>query len=99
MAQPVAQHSGNAAETNADRDVEPDRRDVQIAELQDAVIEISRVISDRDTVGVAKLHDRIEALEAKLTEQEQAVRHVLTMLIEWGETGAVPGEGEQTPNL
>lgn len=33
--------------------------------------------------GNAELRARIEALEARLDEQQQVLRHTLTMLIEW----------------
>ncbi len=55
-------------------------RDAQIAELQQAVIELSRSVGS----------DRTEALQARLEEQERTVRHVLTMLIEWIESGEKP---------
>ncbi|MHA6317352.1 XrtA/PEP-CTERM system-associated ATPase [Altererythrobacter sp. CAU 1778] len=70
-------------------------RDDKIAELQQAVIELSDELS---SIQAAKgssgdgedLNDRFAALEAKLSEQEAAMRHTLIMLIEWveGETGA-----------
>ena len=65
-------------------------RDTQIAELQHAILELS----DRlDAVGgemPAGTDERIAALEARLEEQERTVRHVLTMLIEWFESGQGP---------
>ena len=33
--------------------------------------------------GNAELRARIEALEARIDEQQQVLRHTLTMLIEW----------------
>jgi hypothetical protein len=69
-------------------------RDVQIAELQEAVVELSR---SRQQVGeqvagpeFEALHDRISQLEAQLVEQERTMRHTLTMLIEW-----IEGDGSQ----
>ena len=53
-------------------------RDAQIAELQQAVVELS----DAPAVS-ADLSHRLSALEARMDEQEQSVRHVLTILIEW----------------
>lgn len=96
-------------------------RDEQIAELQQAVIELADMRSgpaegpatagpdatllaqleeanrriaalearDGDEEVIAALveaHERIVALETRTTEQEQAIRHTLTMLIEWIET-------------
>lgn len=63
-------------------------RDAQIAELQQAVLELS----DRGQGGemIADAAQRIAALEHRLAEQERTVRHVLTMLIEWFESGQSP---------
>lgn len=69
-------------------------RDVQIAELQQAVIELA---SERDmaasgpaanpnhvqTEAIAVLEAKFAALESKTLEQERTIRHTLTMLIEW----------------
>ena len=58
-------------------------RDVQIFELQRAVAELAEAkpaaMSDEWT-------ERLKAIEHRLAEQEDAVRHVLTMLIEWFES-------------
>ena len=68
-------------------------RDEQIAELQQAVIELADMRAatppgvDPDhlsALGDAKA--RVATLEGQLAEQEQTLRHVLTMLIEWFET-------------
>ncbi len=64
-------------------------RDAQIAELQQAVIEIAnereadlvRPGSSED--GLAALEEKFGSLEAKILEQERTIRHTLTMLIEW----------------
>lgn len=63
-------------------------RDAQIAELQQAVLELS----DRGHGGElpADAAQRIAMLEQRLAEQERTVRHVLTMLIEWFENGQSP---------
>ena len=63
-------------------------RDAQIAELQQAVLELS----DRGHGAElpADVAQRIATLEQRLAEQERTVRHVLTMLIEWFETGQPP---------
>ncbi len=72
----------------------------QIVELQKAVIELAdmpvassaatpadaRLDSLSDTL--AALQQRMVTLEARGAEQEQAIRHVLTMLIEWLESEA-----------
>lgn len=72
----------------------------QIVELQKAVLELAdmpapasaaepadaRLDTLADTLGV--LQQRMVALEARGAEQEQAIRHVLTMLIEWLESEA-----------
>ncbi len=65
-------------------------RDEQIAELQQAVVELS--YSQRDGAAqaagpdIAALHERIAQLESRLIEQERTMRHTLTMLIEWIES-------------
>ena len=73
----VAQFEGALAE-----------RDGQIAELQQAVLELA---SANESVGqhggdaelVAALQQRIASLEGRFAEQESTIRHTLTMLIEW----------------
>ena len=59
-------------------------RDAQIAELQQAVLELAEA---RDAVPAAASDDdfdaRLKALEEQLTEQERTIRHTLSMLIEW----------------
>jgi general secretion pathway protein A len=60
-------------------------RDVQISELQQAVIEMANA-SDQDTASsdaVAALEARIAQLEERLAEQDRTLRHTLTMMIEW----------------
>ena len=70
-------------------------RDEQIAELQQAVIELAEMRGSGPDEGddavlshgaLEEAHGRIEALEVRLHEQEQAIRHVLTMMIEWIES-------------
>ncbi|MBS0481060.1 MAG: AAA family ATPase [Proteobacteria bacterium] len=68
-------------------------RDAQIGELQQAVIELAnerdatRSASPQADTGrdeaMAALEAKFAALEAKMLEQEQTIRHTLTMLIEW----------------
>ncbi|KPL67486.1 general secretion pathway protein [Erythrobacter sp. SG61-1L] len=68
------------------------QRDAQIAELQQAIVELSYSKDDATAAAVqpdiAALHDRISQLEARLIEQERTIRHTLTMLIEWIENDA-----------
>lgn len=70
-------------------------RDAQIAELQQAVVELAhqqdRALSSTVQPEIAALHEQIARLEARLFEQEHTVRHTLTMLVEW-----IEGETEQT---
>lgn len=69
-------------------------RDAQILELQQAVIELANAADDRpaaDTSAeVAALQARIDTLEGQMIEQERAIRHTLTMLIEWIEADSPP---------
>jgi len=64
-------------------------RDAQIAELQQAVIELANereadaVRQARPGEELAALEAKFSALEAKMLEQERTIRHTLTMLIEW----------------
>lgn len=62
-------------------------RDAQIAELQQAVIELSQAAEQDDSAQSEELVARIDAFGRRLDEQERSVREVLTMLIEWVETG------------
>lgn len=63
-------------------------RDAQIAELQQAVIELADKQEEDDPRMMALLQ-RLSTLEDQMKEQERAVRHTLTMLIEWVESGCV----------
>jgi len=76
-------------------------RDEQIAELQQAVMELAEMRAPAVVVGAPQpesesgpdlepllsaiddLTRRIEALEVRTGDQNEAIRHVLTMLIEW----------------
>jgi putative secretion ATPase (PEP-CTERM system associated) len=63
-------------------------RDAQIAELQQAVIELANgdhlaAQEDGRDTEIAVLTDRLAALENRLGEQDRTIRHTLTMLIEW----------------
>ena len=66
-------------------------RDAQIAELQQAVIELA---NEREAAPAAATHPghsaalaaieaKLSGFEAKMLEQERTIRHTLTMLIEW----------------
>jgi general secretion pathway protein A len=70
-------------------------RDVQIAELQQAVVELANqqdaALAAAAQPEIAALHEQVARLEAKLFEQERTIRQTLTMLIEW-----IEGEMEQT---
>ena len=65
------------------------QRDAQIAELQQAVIELANgdhyaAIPDENAAAeIAVLTERLAALENRLSEQDRTIRHTLTMLIEW----------------
>jgi len=66
-------------------------RDVQIAELQQAIVELSGQHYAAAQREIEALQDQVVRLEAKVFEQERTIRQTLTMLIEWIET-----EMEQT---
>ena len=65
-------------------------RDETIAELQQAIVELSN--RQEDTVRMAlmpefaTMQEKLARLEAKSFEQERTMRHTLTMLIEWIES-------------
>ncbi len=67
-------------------------RDVQIAELQQAIVELA---NQNDGAGtrpdVEALAAQVARLEARTFEQERTIRQTLNMLIEW-----IEGEMEQT---
>ncbi len=64
-------------------------RDAQIAELQQAVIELANggegsvaSLGGEGRVEISAVHERMAALESRLIEQDRTIRHTLTMLIE-----------------
>ncbi len=66
------------------------RRDAQIAELQQAVLELANGSESGAAQGagaseaaISDLLDRIAVLEGRMIEQDRTIRHTLTMLIEW----------------
>jgi hypothetical protein len=67
-------------------------RDVQIAELQQAIVELA---GQQDSAGaqreLAALATHVARLEAQMAEQERTIHQTLNMLIDW-----VEGEMQQT---
>jgi hypothetical protein len=66
------------------------QRDAQIAELQQAVMELANEREAAQSAGNQATEAALKALEAKfagienqMLEQERTIRHTLTMLIEW----------------
>jgi putative secretion ATPase (PEP-CTERM system associated) len=70
-------------------------RDAQIAELQQAIVELSNQQDEAAAAAVrpelAAMQEQLARMDAKLFEQERTIRHTLTMLIEW-----IEGEMEQS---
>ncbi len=66
-------------------------RDGQIAELQQAVVELSEAHTAQADATPAEWLDQLKALETRIDEQDRAVRQVLSLLIEWFE-GEAPRE-------
>ena len=71
------------------------QRDGQIAELQQAVVELANMVdaqAEADNAEAnrasASLEDRIAVIESRMIEQDRTIRHTLTMLIEWIERDA-----------
>ena len=66
-------------------------RDSQIAELQQAVIELANeqekvpaaMADPAQGAALAGIEAKLAGFEAKMLEQERTIRHTLTMLIEW----------------
>ncbi len=72
-------------------------RDNQIAELQQAIIELANQREARPAAedlaageAIAAVEAQLAALEARLLEQERTIRHTLTMLIEMIEAETAP---------
>jgi putative secretion ATPase (PEP-CTERM system associated) len=81
---PVAQPAPVAAPAPA----APAAVAAQIAELQQAVLELAEVNDhgahpNHTRLDIEAMHERIAALESRVIEQERTIRHTLTMLIEW----------------
>jgi putative secretion ATPase (PEP-CTERM system associated) len=82
--EPVAASPAKAPET----DPQPferllAERDAQIAELQEAVIELAGRQDAAANPETDALHAQIARLEGKMIDQERTIRRTLTMLIEW----------------
>jgi general secretion pathway protein A len=81
--------SSNDGELIQQMQAELAQRDAQIAELQQAVIELANgdhyapAPDENAAAQIAALTDRLAALENRLSEQDRTIRHTLTMLIEW----------------
>ncbi|MEO6152284.1 MAG: XrtA/PEP-CTERM system-associated ATPase [Croceibacterium sp.] len=62
-------------------------RDSQIAELQQAIVELSNqrdaALAEAIRPEIAAMQDQVARLEAKMFDQERTIRQTLTMLIEW----------------
>jgi general secretion pathway protein A len=65
-------------------------RDVQIVELQQAVVELANqqdaVLAAAVQPEITALQEQVARLESKVIEQERTIRQTLTMLIEWIES-------------
>jgi general secretion pathway protein A len=65
-------------------------RDGQIAELQQAIVELANRQEDTTRLAImpeiATVQEKLARIEAKTFEQERTIRHTLTMLIEWIES-------------
>ena len=93
--QPAAAPAAPAGPAMAEIEAALATRDALIAELQEAVIELSDDADraqpaamatpdeDRFLALLAGVEARINGIEGRLSEQEQTLRHTLTMLIEW----------------
>lgn len=95
---PVAAPVAPVAEPRADmRAVEAllAQRDAQIAELQQAVVELANQhdasVSAAVHPEIAALQEQVARFDARLAEQERTIRQTLAMLIQW-----VEGELDQT---
>jgi uncharacterized coiled-coil protein SlyX len=59
-------------------------REAHIAELERSIGHLAETVDASDPAAEAWIN-RLEMLELRVAEQDRAVRHVLTMLIEWFE--------------
>lgn len=90
-AKPLASAMGDAGSLDLSKfEIMLAERDAQIAELQQAVVELSNM-QEADAAGgsagnIAALNDQIAKLESRMFEQERTIRQTLSMLIEWIES-------------
>jgi putative secretion ATPase (PEP-CTERM system associated) len=88
--------SDSAPAQPAVRQVDPappqstENHEAQIVDLQQAVVELAAAAHGKTPMAEDWVN-RLELLELRVAEQDRAVRHVLTMLIEWFE-GETPRE-------
>lgn len=66
------------------------QRDAQIAELKQAIAQLSQGAQAAPSEMPQDFYARLDALERKVGEQEQSVRQVLAMMIEW-----IEGQGRR----
>jgi hypothetical protein len=83
-------HSASSAAPQVDLAELLENREEQIAELQHTVAELAQA-TEGNAQASEDWTNRLELLELRVAEQDRAVRHVLTMLIEWFE-GESPRE-------
>jgi putative secretion ATPase (PEP-CTERM system associated) len=69
-------------------------RDFQIQELQQAVVELANSVEEREEARkathaelIAAIDEQVAAINARIGEQDRTIRHALTMIIEWIESG------------
>jgi hypothetical protein len=65
-------------------------RDAQIAELKQAIAQLAQGAQSAPGGMPQEFYARLDALERKVGEQEQSVRQVLAMMIEW-----IEGQGRR----
>lgn len=73
-------------------------RDFHIQELQQAVVELANSVEEREETReathaelIAAIDEQVALINARIGEQDRTIRHALTMIIEWIESG----EGER----
>ena len=91
---PAASQAAIAAAAAAAVEAAIAERDAQIQELQQAVVELANSVEEREEARqsthaelVAAIDEQIDAINTRLTEQDRTIRHALTMIIEWIESG------------
>ena len=95
---PASGTAGDSGDLHAAPDLSQDAalasRDAQIAELQQAVLELAEAGEGRgqplhQRMDITALQERLAGLESRVIEQERTIRHTLTMLIEWIERDGI----------